>query len=50
MKYLWIRRLWLFSWIVWREWEIPGGIPESYRIHYRLTIVDAWSIAKVIWR
>ena len=43
-------RLRLFLALVWREWEPKScGIPDEYRIHYRLTVRDAWSIASGVW-
>lgn len=48
MKYY--RALRLFLSIVWREWEPPDcGIPDEYRIHYRLTVADAWRITRIIY-
>jgi len=45
-----IRRVRLFLRIVWREWEPKDcGIPEPYRIHYRLTVRDAWTIVRGVW-
>jgi len=46
-----VRRLRLFLRLVWREWEPRScGIPDAYRVHYRLTVDDAWSIASSVWR
>lgn len=40
------RTLWLWLRIVGREWESADcGIPEPYRMHYRLTPLMAWQIA-----
>lgn len=44
-----MRKFKLFLSIVWRQWETPGSIPESYRIHYRLTVRDAWEIARRVY-
>ena len=41
-----IQRLRLFLRIVWREWEpSSSGIPDEYRIHYRMPVREAWRIA-----
>lgn len=41
-----IRAIGLFFKIVFREWETKDcGIPEPYRIHYRLSPKVAWEIA-----
>ncbi len=48
MKYL--KTIWLWLRIVGREWEGKDcGIPDEYRIHYRLTPRLAWEIARKIW-
>jgi len=49
MKYL--RAMRLFFSLVWRHWENPkdfAGIDPKYLITYRLTIADAWEIAKSV--
>lgn len=44
-----LKMLRLFFSLVWREWEPKScGIPNPYRCDYRLTIADAWSIAKSV--
>jgi hypothetical protein len=43
-----MRKIILFFKIVWREWEPKGTIPEPYRIHYRLSVKEAWRIAKEV--
>jgi hypothetical protein len=41
----------LFLGIVWREWEPKScGIPESYRVHYRMGLKLSWQIAREVWR
>jgi hypothetical protein len=43
-------RLRLFFGLVWREWEPRScGIPDEYRVRYRLTVRDAWGIASLVW-
>jgi hypothetical protein len=45
-----IRRIILFLEIVWREFEPKScGIPDPYRCKYRLTVADAWGIAKTVY-
>lgn len=40
----------LFFGIVYREWEPKScGIPDEYRIHYRLSPKVAWEIAYIVW-
>jgi hypothetical protein len=44
MRY--IRFLKLFLSIVYREWEPKScGIPDEYRIHYRMPLGLSWQIA-----
>ena len=46
-----LRRIWLFAKIVWREWEPRScGIPDKYRMQYRLSVRDAWDIARRVWK
>lgn len=46
-----VMRLRLFLRLVWREWEPRScGIPDEYRVDYRLTARDAWNIACGVWR
>jgi hypothetical protein len=41
-----VRRWRLFLRLVWREWEPAScGIPDEYRIHYRIPVREAWRIA-----
>jgi hypothetical protein len=44
-----VRTFWLFARLVWRRWEEPRpGWPAHYSCTYRLTISDAWGIARDI--
>ena len=52
MKRYW-RTLCLFGSVVWRRWENPKDYPVAMRpflIRYRLTVADAWSIARCVHR
>jgi hypothetical protein len=50
-SFCWLHRMVLrFLRLVWREWEPAScGIPDGYRIHYRLSVKDAWEIASGVW-
>lgn len=49
MNFLRAVRLWCK--IVFREWEPKScGIPDEYRMHYRLSPRVAWHIASGVWR
>ncbi len=44
-----MRKIILFLKIVWREWEPKScGIPDPYRIKYRIEIKVAWEVVNII--
>jgi len=43
-----LRRLKLFMWLLFRDYEPPGTIPDPYRIRYRFGPRMAWGIAGLI--
>lgn len=43
-----IKRLRLFIWLLGRDYEPPGVIPEPYRIKYKIGLKMAWEIAGLI--
>jgi len=46
IEWLTWRRLSLFVFFLWREWEPKScGIPDPYRCQYRFTIRAAWELA-----
>jgi len=40
----------LFFRLLWRQWEPKScGIPDQYRMRYRIPFSTAWQIAKNLW-